>query len=189
MLTAKLRWTSLRSAPVLCGLSLGALALGPAAPVRAQTPAGAPSSDTSTRQPGTVPLDTAPVGWNRGGGAPKVPPPPPRDMTAQERAIVDRATARRQLLEKGEYSAAYEFLSPSSKAFKSLAEFQAEALASTLRDVVATRAECDKDNRCSVTLTGKARLRQPKVGDLRVPVSLQEIWLAQSSGEAQLILR
>ena len=102
---------------------------------------------------------------------------------------MQRATARRLLLAKGEYKAAYDFLSPASQSFKPFAEFQSEATASKLQDIKATRAECDKDNRCSVTLTGKAKLKQPKVGELTVPVSLQEIWLAQSSGEAQLILR
>lgn len=115
--------------------------------------------------------------------------PPPRDMTDREKALVERATERQQLLAKGEYKAAYEFLSPSSKAFKSFSAFEAEARGSSLRETKATRAECDKDGRCSVTLVAKAGLQQPKIGTLSVPVMTQEVWLIQSSGEALLILR
>ena len=80
-------------------------------------------------------------------------------------------------------------LSAPSRAFKPYAAFEAEAAASTLRDVKATRADCDADNRCSVTLSANASLRQPKVGSLSVPILLQEVWVVSASGEAQLILQ
>ena len=54
-------------------------------------------------------------------------------------------------VDKGDYKAAYEYLSPSSKAFKSLAAFEAGERINVEREVKPTRAECDKDGRCSVT--------------------------------------
>ena len=110
-------------------------------------------------------------------------------MTDAERVLVDRASARWQLLAKGDYKGAYEFLTPSSKAFKPFAEFEAEAAASALREVKATRAECDSAGRCSVTLVAKARLQQAKIGMMGVPVLTHEVWALPASGEAQLILR
>lgn len=115
--------------------------------------------------------------------------PPPREMTETEKAVVRRAGERWELLAKGDYKAAYEFLSASSKAFKPYPAFEAEASGSTLRDLKPTRAECDKDGRCSVTLAGRAAIQQPKVGMLGVPVLTQEVWSVQASGEAVLILR
>ncbi len=114
---------------------------------------------------------------------------PPREMTAQEKAVVERATRRQQLIGNGDYKGAYEFFSVPSRATKSLATFEAEIGASAIKELKATRAECDKDDRCTVTLVGKAALQQPRVGIMGVPVLLQEVWLLQPSGEAQLISR
>ena len=155
-------------------------------PSNAQT-ATAPVA-TPTTSPAGAALPPATPGWYGVPGERKVVPPP-REMTRQELDVVERATARRQLLAKGEYKAAYEFLSPSSRSFKPFDVFEGEAVASALRDVKATRADCDKDGRCSVTLLARAVMKQPKVGDLGVPISLQEVWIAQASGNAQLILR
>ena len=157
---------------------------------KAATPvkeAAAPSTSSAPSTP-SAEDPPAPAGWYGPPGDRKVAPPL-RDMTKQELAVVDRATARQQALSKGEYKAAYEFLSLASQSFKSFAAFESEAAGSALRDVKATRAECDKDSRCSVTLIGQAVIRQPRVRELSVPVLLQEVWIAQVSGEAQLILR
>lgn len=110
-------------------------------------------------------------------------------MTDAEKALVDRATARWQLLAKGDFKAAYDFLTPSSKAFKPYADFEAEAAASAFREVKATRAECDSAGRCSVTLVAKAGLQQAKIGMMGVSVLTHEVWTLPASGEAQLILR
>lgn len=152
-----------------------------AAPEKEAAAPTSPSAPSASDPP-------APAGWYGPPGDRKVAPPL-RDMTKQELAVVERATARQQALSKGEYKAAYEFLSLASQSFKPFAAFESEAAGSALRNIKATRAECDKDSRCSVTLVGQAVIRQPKVRELFVPVLLQEVWIAQVSGEAQLILR
>ena len=144
----------------------------------------------STNSPNPVaPPPPSPISRDWPDASKATPAPPPRAMTDSERALVERASARWQLLAKADFKSAYEFLTPSSRAFKPYAEFEAEAATSALREVKATRAECDSAGRCSVTLVAKAALQQPKVGMMVVPVLTQEIWALSASGEAQLILR
>jgi hypothetical protein len=158
-------------------------------PVQAQTSAAPPATNAATAvTPTAADIASVPKGWF-GDQRERIVVAPPRDMTVAELAIVERASARRRLLDKGEYKAAYEYLSPASRSFKSIASFESEAAASVLRNVKATRAECDKDGRCSVTLIATAVMQQPRVGEMAVPISLQEVWASQASGEAQLILR
>lgn len=151
-----------------------------------QACAQTPVAPAAPSKPATAEAPSAFKNW---GAKETTSTPPPREMTATEKAVIQRAGERWQLLTKGDYKAAYEYLSPSSKAFKSLAAFEAEASASTLSEVKPTRAECDKDGRCSVTLAARAGLQQPRVGMLGVPVLTQEVWSIQASGEALLILR
>jgi len=149
---------------------------------------GAPGKPATTNAAKQADLPPATPGWYGVSGE-RIVAPPPRSMTQQELALVERATLRRQLIAKGDYKAAYEFFSPSSRSVKSLDAFESDGAASSLRDVRATRAECDKDGRCSVTLVAQGVIKQSRVGDLGVPISLQEVWIAQPSGEAQLIVR
>lgn len=178
--------TPLNSSPIMAPLSCAtALAISALCAALALPAQGQPADAKAPQQPATS-SSSAFKGWST---RESTTAPAPREMTDVEKTLVERATARQQFLAKGEYKAAYEFLSPSSKAFKPYAAFEAEASGSSLRETKATRAECDKDGRCSVTLVAKAGLQQPRIGMLSVPVMTQEVWVIQSSGEALLILR
>lgn len=149
-----------------------------AQPSLAQAPSGAPEKSTEA-----IRAEHIRKGWS----LEPVKPVAPREMTAEERSVLARANERWVAIEKGDIEAAYAFLSPGSRSFKSLAQFTSELRASTIKRAKAESVQCSAEGRCNVLLAGSAQTPVGKAGNVDVSFPLQETWLKGQDGSFGLL--